>query len=67
MTDEEMRNLHSFAMVLVTAKDYTYDGWLVSVFEKTSGQWRCVVEDDCGRLFIHNVSQLSVGWLCMRA
>jgi hypothetical protein len=44
--------------VRVVANDYYYIGHLVSVFEKLSGQWRCVVEDEHGRLFIHNPDQI---------
>jgi len=44
--------------VTVTASDYRYDGYLVSVFEKVGGEVRCVVEDDCRRLFIHNALQI---------
>lgn len=47
--------------VHVTANDYSYDGWIVSRFPKRkSGQIRYVVEDDKGRLFIHNEQQLKV-------
>lgn len=45
--------------VHVKANDYAYVGTLVSIFRKTSAQIRCVVEDDCGRLFIHNPDQVS--------
>jgi hypothetical protein len=51
--------------VRVTANDYSYDGWLVSIFRKRrSGLVRYIVEDDNGRLFIHNAKQLGVeeGW-----
>lgn len=47
--------------VTVRGGDYQYDGWLVSVFKKRKGQWRCVVEDEGGRLFIHNASQVMTG------
>ena len=61
MTEDEMLREHSvpFAPVTVKASDYSYDGWLVSVFPKRSHQLRCVVEDANGRLFIHNASQLT--------
>lgn len=62
MTDDEMRNsLH--CPVVVRAADYSYDGVIVSVFYKRNKEktiWRCVVEDDRGRCFIHNSSQLEV-------
>lgn len=44
--------------VRVTASDYAYDGWLVAVFQKRRGGCRAVVEDENGRLFIHNAGQL---------
>lgn len=65
MTDDELRLLwdggtHAFPPVHVQAGDYDYDGWLVAIFiKRKSGKLRCNVEDDCGRLFIHNASQLS--------
>lgn len=46
--------------VRVDANDYTYIGHCVSVFEKRSKHVRCVVEDSCGRLFIHNLNQVTV-------
>lgn len=45
--------------VTVTANDYSYDGWLVAKFKKRSGAWRVVVEDEHGRPFIHNSSQIA--------
>lgn len=62
MTDAEMSKLWNSnhkPPVRVTANDYAYDGWLVTVFQKRSGQWRCAVEDSNGRLFIHNSAQLA--------
>lgn len=47
------------APVTVKAADYSYDGWLVSVFPKRSMQMRCVLEDANGRLFIHNARQIT--------
>lgn len=44
--------------VVVIANDYSYEGWVVAAFEKKRGGLRCVVEDDNGRLFIHNAKQL---------
>jgi len=39
--------------------DYVYQGHIVSVFKKRRrGMVRVVVEDDNGRLFIHNKDQL---------
>lgn len=62
MTDEELFALDAdpdFRRVTVIASDYYYEGWLVTVFNKRrKSQVRCVVEDDNGRLFIHNASQL---------
>ena len=51
--------------VTVTANDYSYQGWLAGLAIKQSGAIRYVVEDDCGRLFIHNASQLGKqeGWV----
>jgi len=48
------------AAVIVTAADYVYSGWLVAVFAKRRGGIRVVVEDDNGRLFVHNAKQLGV-------
>lgn len=44
--------------VTVIANDYRYDGWVVTVFSKRKSSIRCVVEDENGRLFIHNPHQL---------
>lgn len=50
--------------VWVTAGDYAYQGWLVSLVLKrikpgqTERALRAVVEDEHGRLFIHNARQL---------
>jgi len=46
--------------VIVTGGDYTYRGWIVGAAVKRSGAIRSVVEDDNGRLFIHNAKQLTV-------
>lgn len=59
MDDASMKNLNTQQVVRVTANDYAYDGWLLSVYQKRSGAWRCVVEDVNGRLFIHNAGQLA--------
>lgn len=63
MTDEDIFAIEAepqFRRVLVKASDYHYEGWLVTVFNKRSkSQVRCVVEDDNGRLFIHNAGQLT--------
>lgn len=51
--------------VHVTASDYEYDGWLTSAFtKKRGGGIRYVVEDENGRLFIHNAKQIGKpdGW-----
>jgi len=60
MTDQELWSLSSCTPILVVAKDYSYTGYIVTVFKKIGGAQRCVVEDDNGRLFIHNASQLSL-------
>lgn len=60
MTDDELKTVNRLHLLQVTANDYTYEGRLVSTFEKRSGQIRCVIEDDNGRLFIHNAKQLSL-------
>ena len=51
--------------VTVAGNDYIYQGWLAGLAIKQSGAIRYVVEDDCGRLFIHNASQLGKqeGWV----
>lgn len=62
MTDEELLKADAtpqWCRVLVKASDYSYEGWLVAVFNKRRHQLRCVVEDDNGRLFIHNAGQLT--------
>lgn len=46
--------------ITVQGGDYTYQGYLVSSFFKRRGGARHVVEDDNGRLFIHNDKQM--GW-----
>jgi hypothetical protein len=48
-------------IITVVAADYSYNGKIVSVFRKTSKAVRAVVEDDNGRLFIHNAKQLGMG------
>ena len=62
MNEADLLRLHDEANepppVTVKATDYVYDGWLMSVFNKRSGAVRCVVEDENGRLFIHNASQI---------
>jgi hypothetical protein len=67
MTDQELIlyfNAHNRdninPLVKVTANDYGYDGWLVMVGRKQSGALRCAVEDEHGRLFIHNAGQISL-------
>ena len=51
--------------VNVQGSDYAYNGWLVGIAIKRSGQVRYIVEDVNGRLFIHNARQLGVqeGWM----
>lgn len=66
MTEEELIGLVMFdqepedVRVRVTASDYAYEGWLSTIVRKRSGAFRAVVEDDNGRLFIHNAGQLSL-------
>lgn len=43
--------------VRVTANDYAYDGFFNAVVRKRSSALRVVVEDEHGRLFIHNPAQ----------
>jgi hypothetical protein len=38
--------------------DYTFQGWVVSAFQKRDGKLRYVVEDARGLLFIFNENQL---------
>ena len=38
--------------------DYTFHGYVVAKFQKRSGVWRFVVEDDRGLLFIFSDKQL---------
>lgn len=59
MTADEALNLPSTPLVEVHGNDYSYKGVVVSVFDKISGAIRVVVEDDNGRLFIHNPQQIS--------
>jgi hypothetical protein len=40
--------------------DYTFEGMVVAVFNKKTGQRRLVVEDDRGLLFIFRASQLTL-------
>ncbi len=40
--------------------DYTYNGVVVSIFQKRSGVVRLVVENDDGMLFIFNENQLKL-------
>jgi hypothetical protein len=51
--------------VTVTGNDYIYQGWLAGLVIKRNGAIRYVVEDDNGRLFIHNAKQLGKqeGWV----
>jgi len=46
--------------ITVTGGDYSYEGYIVCVFLKKRGGLRFVVEDDNGRLFIHNAKQLGL-------
>lgn len=40
--------------------DYTFDGEVVASFQKKSGQWRYVVEDDRGILHIFSAKNLVI-------
>lgn len=44
--------------VKVIKRDYSYNGYISGLVIKRSGAIRTVIEDDCGRLFIHNASEL---------
>jgi hypothetical protein len=44
--------------VIVHGSGYTYKGWLISIVTKRSGEARYIIEDDYGRLFIHNAQQV---------
>lgn len=61
MTDMQLLMLDTIppSPVHVTANDYEYDGWIIALGKKRSGAIRCVVEDEHGRLFIHNSGQIS--------
>jgi hypothetical protein len=38
--------------------DYTFQGWVVSAYQKRSGVWRYVIEDDRGMNMIMNGRQI---------
>jgi hypothetical protein len=59
LTKRLSKQLPVEASVRVKGGDYAYDGWIVCVFNKRSGVSRCVVEDEQGRLFIHNLGQIT--------
>jgi hypothetical protein len=65
VTDEQLIRLFGDGRrkprVRVKGGDYSYRGWLVTVFRKRRGALRCSVEDRNGRLFIHNARQVSSG------
>lgn len=46
--------------VIKTGGDYKFCGFIVSIFRKSTGHTRIVVEDARGLLFIFNPSQLDV-------
>jgi hypothetical protein len=46
--------------ITVRGGDYSYEGYIVAVFLKRRGGVRYVVEDDNGRLFIHNAKQVGL-------
>lgn len=61
MTDSELIELVNreyHPRVTVKGGDYSYEGNVVSTFQKRSLALRCVVEDDNGRLFIHNAGNI---------
>lgn len=67
MTDDELINVACRVLnnaatvkVRVTKRDYSYDGYIVGLILKQSGAIRTVVEDNCGRLFIHNSTELTL-------
>jgi hypothetical protein len=51
--------------VTVTSRDYSYTGRLAGIAWKASGALRYIVEDEHGRLFIHNSEQIGKdeGWV----
>lgn len=51
-------NHGGFPVVKRINSDYDFIGTKQSTFEKRSGEIRCVVEDDFGKLFIMNPNQL---------
>jgi len=63
---EAFEHMGSPEQITVKGGDYSYRGWLLSVFPKhahnpsdmVNEQWRVVVQDDNGRLFIHRLDQL---------
>lgn len=67
MTDNELLNVACRVLnnaatvrVRVTKRDYVYDGYIAGLVIKQSGAIRTVVEDNCGRLFIHNAAELTL-------
>jgi len=63
VTDSDMKRLLDYVPtdpipVTVKANDYAYDGWVIGGGEKRSGHFRVIVEDDFGRLFVHNCGQV---------
>jgi hypothetical protein len=61
----EQYPLTNAVSVHVRGSDYSYDGFVVGIAVKMkSGAWRYIVEDESGRLFIHNAEQLGMpeGW-----
>jgi hypothetical protein len=65
MTDGDMKRLLDYVAfvpipVTVKANDYAYDGWLIGGGEKRHGEFRVMVEDSFGRIYIHNCGQVRV-------
>ena len=50
---------HLGQRVIKTGGDYTFDGWVVSVWRKRSGKLRYCVENEAGLVHIFNEGQLS--------
>lgn len=63
MTDKELFALDANTgsqRVRASLGDTAYNGWLVCVFWKRDKQLACVVEDDHGRMFIHDAARISL-------
>lgn len=58
MVDDGFGELTIGAHVEKVGGDYTFAGWIVSVFHKRSGVIRYVVEDDRGVLHVYSRKNL---------